>query len=317
MDPEMAVQTMVLPFCLVWVMAWTASYVAYAQFSQPERDCDGCPDMVLLPAGAFSMGSPDPEAGRDADEGPQHGVTIARPFSVGRFEVTRGQFAAFVAASGHQAQGGNCWYWNSAESKYRNDDPAKTWRNPGYAQTDTHPVVCVSWSDAKAYANWLSGRTGKTYRLLSEAEWEYAARAGAGSSRPWGDDPNLACRHANIRDQAFKRSVPAGEGRQWSGLHGCDDNSAYTADVGSYQRNAFGLHDMIGNVWEWTEDCANASYAGAPGDASAWLSGDCAARMVRGGSWYSDVRYARSTNRNQEGIGGRNWNLGFRLARNH
>jgi formylglycine-generating enzyme required for sulfatase activity len=271
--------------------------------------------MVLLPAGAFTMGSPGHEAGRENDEGPQHAVTIARPFAVGRHEVTRGQFAAFVAESGYQAHGGNCWYWNSIESKYKNDDPSRSWRNPGYPQNDNHPVVCVSWTDARAYANWLSGKTGKSYRLPSEAEWEYAARAGAASSRPWGEDPNQACRHANVRDLAFKRLMPAGKGRQWSGTHGCDDSSAYTANGGSYQRNPFGLHDMIGNAWEWTEDCANDSYVGAPTDGSAWQSGDCAARMVRGGSWYSDERFARSTNRNRESASGRTWNLGFRLAR--
>ncbi len=309
---------MIVRILLAGLVAWFASFAALAQTPSPGavfRDCADCPDMVVLPAGSFTMGSPGNESGRYDNEGPQRVVTITRQFAVGRFEVRRGQFAAFVADSGYQSQGGNCWYLSSDEGKYVNDDISKSWRNPGFAQNDGHPVVCVSWTDAKAYADWLSKKTGKPYRLLSEAEWEYAARAGSSSSRPWGEDPNRACQHANAGDQTFNRLVPAGKGMKWSSIHECDDGSAYTANVGSYQRNAFGLHDMIGNVWEWTEDCWNASYAGAPTDGSAWLSGDCALRVGRGGGWGDDPRGARSANRNRDNSGDRSDVLGFRLAR--
>ena len=281
------------------------------------RDCAECPEMVVVPSGSYIMGSPESETGRYENEGPQHPVTIPRPVAAGRFEVTRGQFAAFVADSGYQSQGGNCYYWNSNEGKWVNDDLSKSWRNPGFTQTnDEHPVVCVSWNDAKAYAAWLTRKSGKDYRLLTEAEWEYAARAGSSTARPWGDSANQACAYANVRDQSFVRIVPAPPGMQWNpGYHECDDNAGYTTKVGSYRANAFGLYDMIGNVWEWTEDCWNKSYAGAPADGSAWLAGDCSRRVGRGGGWFLNPRVARSANRNWVAAGNRNDDLGFRVAR--
>lgn len=278
------------------------------------RDCTDCPDMMVVPAGVFTMGSPANEAGRYESEGPQRVVTITRAFAVGRYEVTPGQFAAFVAESGYQSQGGNCWYWYSEQGKYVNDDASKSWRNPGFPQNDGHPVVCVSWTDAKAYIDWISKKTGKPYRLLSEAEWEYAGRSGTSTSRPWGDDPNQACRHANVGDLTRNRIVSPGKDMKWTLFHECDDGSAYTANVGSYQPNAFGLYDMIGNVWEWTEDCWNASFSGAPTDGSAWLTGDCALRVDRGASWNDFPRGARPANRDGGSTGNRNNNLGFRLA---
>ncbi len=142
------------------------------------RDLPGGPEMVVVPAGTFTMGSRKDEEDRSAednmDEDPLHDVTITMPFAVGKFEVTRGQFAAFVEATGHKT-GASCYAWNGTEWK---DTAGKSWRDPGFAQTDDHPVACLSWDDAKAYVAWLAKETGKAYRLLSEAEWEYAARAG-------------------------------------------------------------------------------------------------------------------------------------------
>ncbi|MBI3915626.1 MAG: formylglycine-generating enzyme family protein [Betaproteobacteria bacterium] len=280
-------------------------------------DCPGCPEMVVIPPGTFTMGSPDSEQGRDADEGPQRQVTIARAFAAGRFEVTRGQFSAFAAETGYASKGGNCWYWNEQEGKAMNDDPRRDWRNPGFAQGDDHPAVCVSWDDAKAYAAWMARRTGKSYRLLTEAEWEYAARAGSGAPRPWGFDPDDACRHANVGDQSFTRGVSPGPGKQWTpgALHQCDDGYAYTAPVGRFRVNALGLHDMLGNVWEWVEDCWNDNYVGAPSDGSAWFGGDCGRRVDRGGGWGSFPRDVRSAARGWLTPGGRDVSLGFRLAR--
>lgn len=273
--------------------------------------------MVVVPSGSFLMGSAESEPGRDPDESPQHLVTIRHQFAVGRYEVTRRQFAAFVGETGYQSTGGNCFYWNSDEGKVTNDDAAKSWRNPGFAQNDGHPVVCVSWLDAKAYVSWLGRKTGRSYRLLTEAEWEYAARAGSGAARPWGNDPDSACAHANVGDRSFRRIVPPGRGMEWKqGVHHeCDDGAGYTANVGSYRPNAFGLYDMIGNAWEWVEDCYNESYAGAPADGSAWVTDGCARRVGRGASWSDVPRNARSARRNGVASGTRDYILGFRVSR--
>ncbi len=164
------------------------------------KDCADCPEMVVIPAGSFEMGSPASEAGRDSDEGPQHRVTLAKPFALAKAEITRGQFAAFVADSGHQT-GDKCWTFEGGKYEERS---GRNWRNPGYSQQDSHPIACLNWGDAKAYANWLARKTGKPYRLPSEAEWEYAVRAGATTARYWGESPDQACSYANIADQTAK-----------------------------------------------------------------------------------------------------------------
>ena len=250
------------------------------------RDCADCPEMVVIPPGTFLMGTPE-ESGNSslpmAAEWPVHSVTIARPFAVGKFEVTRGQFARFISESGYDA------------AKQCMDDASKNWRNPGFPQTDNHPVVCIAWNDAKAYATWLARKTGKAYRLLSEAEWEYSVRAGSTTLRPWGDDPTQACRYENVGDIALTR-VPGYEIFKGK-LHECDDGQAFTAPVGSYLANAFGLYDMIGNVPEWTEDCFSRTYEGAPSDGSAWRSGNCARHIVRGGDSSKFPMLARSGTR--------------------
>ena len=271
------------------------------------RDCADCPEMVVIPPGRFSMGSPAGEAGRFEDEGPQHPVAIRRAFAAGRYEVTRKQFAAFAQATGHTAEG--CYEWNGSNWEM---SISKNWRNPGFSQTDNDPVVCVSWEDARAYADWLGRRSGKRYRLLSEAEWEYAARAGSRDARPWGDDAGVACRYANVADVSAKTGVSGAS--SWT-THGCDDGRAYTAPAGSFRPNAFGLYDMIGNAWEWTEDCWNAGYAGAPSDGRAWRSGNCGQRVLRGGSWFNIPRSVRSASRYRSSADFRFNCYGFRLAR--
>ena len=151
------------------------------------------------------------------------------------------------------------------------------WKNPGFGheQDETEPVVCVSWDDAQAYVRWLSEETGEAYRLLSEAEWEYVARAGTTTARYWGESEAGQCRYANGAD--------AGTGFEWA--VSCHDGHARTAPVGRYEANAFGLYDVLGNVLEWTADCWNESYAGAPSNGGAWESGECTRRVLRGGSW--------------------------------
>jgi formylglycine-generating enzyme required for sulfatase activity len=261
------------------------------------RDGDDCPEMVVIPAGEFLMGSPVSEVGRSDDEGPQHIVRIGKPFALGRYALTIGEFSRFVQASGYRTEAerdseqgirvwdGRKWDWSKG----------KSWRNPGFAQDDRHPVVGVSWNDAQAYIKWLGEKTGKGYRLPSEAEWEYAARAGARTRYPWGDYPGSDL--ANFSNS----------GSRWSGKQ--------TAPVGSFAANAFGLCDMIGNVWEWLHDCWNESYLGAPDDGRAWESGDCGRRVVRGGSWDDGPGSARAACRDWLEPGIRISNTGFRLAR--
>ncbi len=233
-------------------------------------------------------------------------MTVKR-FSAGKFEVTRGQYRVFAEATGRSSDG--CFIWSRADFE---KDPAKDWRNPGYAQDDTHPVVCVSWDDANAYARWLSQKTGRAYRLLTEAEWEYAARAGTTTARFWGDTAGMSCGYANGADFTTQVHVPGAA--EWE-IARCDDRFAYTAPVGSYRANAFGLHDMLGNVWEWTQDCWNESYSGAPADGSAWVSGDCFLRVVRGGSWEDAPVGLRAAYRVGSPTVIRVYIRGFRVAR--
>ena len=280
------------------------------------RDCDGCPEMVVVPAGSFVIGSPAGERDRASSEGPQRRVQVGAAFAVGKYEITRAQFAEFSRAVAARPQADGCLAFDPSDADFRRDASGRDWRRPGYPQTDDHPAVCIAWTEAKSYADWLSTKTGQRYRLLSESEWEYAARAGSGSSRPWGDDPAQSCRHANLADETFVREVSRGPRGSWyPGWHACRDGYAHTAPVGRYQPNRFGLHDMIGNAWEWVEDCWNDSHALASSDASPRLAGDCASRVYRGGAWHSYPRFGRSAQRSGAAAGYRHALIGFRVAR--
>ena len=264
------------------------------------RDCPHCPEMVVVPSGDFMMGSPSSEG--DSDEGPRRRVTIRSPFAVGMHEVTRDEFGRFVSATG-RSMGDSCWIWEDEEGK---DRSGRGWRNPGFPQTGSHPVVCVSWDDARAYVRWLSRETGESYRLLSESEWEYVARAGTQTRYWWGDGSSSQCRYANGAD--------ASSGLDW-GVD-CDDGYSRTSPVGSFGGNSFGLHDVHGNVWEWVQDCWNDSYTGAPRNGSAWESGECSLRVLRGGSWFNGTpRDLRSAVRYGLVAWDRHVDNGFRVAR--
>ena len=269
------------------------------------RDCPKCPELVVVPAGSFQMGSPSLEAGRNANEGPVHEVVIAEPFAVGVYEVTRGQWSAFVSQTGH-ATGDGCWSYEGWKWEERS---GRSWRNPGFAQSDGHPVMCVSWEDARSYVEWLSGKTGEEYRLLSESEWEYVARAGTRTWRYWGNSETGQCRYANGLDRAAERRYSTRT------VASCDDGHVHTAAVGSYEGNGYGLHDVLGNVLEWTADCWNDSYHGAPRDGSAWERGDCSGRVLRGGSWVDTPRILRSAFRVGYSTGSRSNHIGYRVAR--
>ena len=237
------------------------------------RDCMDCPEMVVVPEGSYTMGSPPDEPERWDDEGPRHRVTIARPFAVGRFEVTFARWDACLRAGGCSHSPGD----------------------EGWGRSN-RPAINVSWNDAREYVDWLSTKTGRKYRLLTEAEWEYAARAWTQTRYYWGDEPG--------RDRANCGQC----GGRWGGTK--------TTPPASFPPNGFGLFDMLGNVWEWVEDCGHPDYSGAPSDGSAWLKpGDCRLRMLRGGSWEDPASRTRSAIRYWEFAETRRNVIGFRVAR--
>lgn len=271
------------------------------------RDCAACPEMVVISAGSFSMGSPAGEPSRFPDENPQHRVGIPRSLAVGKFEIKRSEWAAFIEATGFkQTQGCNVY---GAEKGAWAMDGERAWHSPGFGQTDAHPAVCISWHDANEYVTWLSGKTGKAYRLLSEAEWEYAARAA--TTRQWSDDPRQVCRSANVGDHSLLANS-----RNWKWIsHDCDDGAPFTSAAGRYPPNPFGLHDMLGNAMEWTADCWHDNYAEAPNDGSAWVESECTKRVVRGGSWAQGPWVTRTAYRDRNPASRRSSHIGFRVAR--
>jgi formylglycine-generating enzyme required for sulfatase activity len=272
-----------------------------AQIGEVFRDCSTCPEMVVIPVGQFVMGGAGDEAFED--ERPQHEVEIGQSFAMGRFEITRAQYEEFVRDTGTEPSG--CRYRDFLRYKM---DEALSWRDPGFRQTDGDPAVCVSWEDAQRYVDWLSKQTGRPYRLPSEAEWEYAARGGSASPRYWGDSAVEGCSYANGADQT------AAEAHRGLTAVSCRDSFAHTAPTGRYRANAFGLYDMLGNVWEWVEDCWNESYAGAPADGRPWLEGDCERRVQRGGSFLSQPVLVRVSGRDYADRTLRTYSWGFRVA---
>ena len=246
------------------------------------RDCPVCPEMVVLPSGEFTMGSPKHEKGRNKDEGPQRKITIARPFAVGKFEVT---FAQWDACSGE----GACTHKPGDQGWGRG----------------RKPVISVSWDDAKQFVAWLAKKTGQPYRLLTEAEWEYAARGTATATEPV---PFSTGATINYRQANYDANFVYNGGKQ--GLY-----RQKTVDVGSLPRNGFGLHEMHGNVWEWVEDCYRDSYAGAPSDGSAVVANACNLRILRGGAWNYYPQLLRSAYRYATAPAVRMENAGFRVAR--
>jgi formylglycine-generating enzyme required for sulfatase activity len=275
------------------------------------KECEECPEMVVIPAGSFLMGAPEDEKGRFNYEGPQHLVTLAQPFAIGRFEVTVDEFAAFVNETGY-LEGPSCW---TSDGKIE-DREKLSWRNPGYQQNGSHPAACLSWNDAKAYVAWLSEKTSRNYRLLSETEWEYAARAGSKTRFYFGDDDqNAICEHANLADQTSRKMRFLSSNID-NYFPSCSDGNLYTAPVGRFLPNAFGLYDMLGNVREWVEDCfATAGYLNAPSDGSAWTWSACRSHVLRGGSFSTFSRSLRVANRYWDLNDHRSYDVGLRVAR--
>ena len=249
---------------------------------QPDRtfqDEDYAPDMVIIPPGAFMMGSPMEESERDSAEGPQHQVVIETAFALGRYAVTFDEFDYFVRAAG-----------------YEHHPEDEGWGR------GNHPAIYVSWDDAQAYVDWLSGEVGAEYRLPSEAEWEYACRAGTTTPFSFGEVVHTS--QANHNCNRTYGASAEGEYRE------------KTVPVGTFPENAFGLHEMHGNVWEWVEDCWNGSYRGAPTDGSAWKDGNCSRPVLRGGAWDYFPKNLRSASRVRYiSTAVRNSSAGFRIAR--
>jgi formylglycine-generating enzyme required for sulfatase activity len=235
--------------------------------------------MVVMPAGSFTMGSPENEKDRVENEGPQHRVTFSQSFAVGRFSVTFDEWDACVADGG-------C-------NNYRPNDQ-------GWGR-GRQPVINVSWDDAKAYLTWLSRKTGKTYRLLSESEREYVTRAGTTTPFWWGS--SISTNQANYYGDYTYGTGAKGEYRK------------KTMPVDSFQPNPWGLYQVHGNVWDWVEDCYHDAYSGVPSDGSAWTNGDCKIRVLRGGSWVGNPWDLRAARRNGSTTVTRYNANGFRLAR--
>ncbi len=243
------------------------------------KDCADCPEMVVIPSGSFRMG--DLSGTGYADEKPVHDARIGYSFAVGKYEVTQDEWVAVMGS------------------------------NPSHFKGGRNPVETVSWDDAKSFVGKLSAKTGKTYRLLSESEWEYMARSGSSSKYPFGGSESALCDYGNVADLTAKA-----EERGWTTSNCSDGYGKKAAPVGSFQANGFGVHDTVGNVWEWVEDCWHGGYSGAPSNGTAWTSGgDCVSRVLRGGSWDNAPRTLRSANRSRNVTSTRSGYLGFRIAR--
>ena len=260
------------------------------------KDCPDCPEMVIVPAGTFTMGSPPREPQREAEREDQVPVSITVAFAIGAFAITRREFAVFVAATNYRLDEG-CYFWTGTTWEER---PDRSWRSPGFAQDDDHPVTCVDLKAARAYVAWLSEKTGKIYRLPSETEREYAARAGTTSPFWWGSW--ITTDAANYNGLPYQQG-DRGEWRQ------------ATVRVDSFRPNAWGLYNVHGNVWDWTDDCWNETNAGNPGDGSVRTTGDCTWRVARGGAWNYEAKYLRAAFRYWNLPHNRSGVQGFRVAR--
>jgi formylglycine-generating enzyme required for sulfatase activity len=268
-----------------------------------DRLADGSfgPEMVWIPAGSFRMG--DIQGGGHDDEKPVHQVSVER-FAMGKYEVTVGEFRRFVKASGYKTDAekkGSCYTLGNNEGA--------SWRDPHFSQSDAHPVVCVSWNDSVAYAEWLSTQTGQTYRLPTEAEWEYAARAATNTVRYWGNDPDKACVYANVADQTAKQKYS-----NWT-IHNCTDGYVHIAPVGKFKPNRFGLYDVLGNIWEWTCSEYEDKYKGKEKRCSGKNRAKNTDLSLRGGSCNFGATRVRSAIRFRWTVSYRDGNLGLRVAK--
>ena len=282
------------------------------------QDCQTCPDMIVIPSGSYIKGSPPGEAqkagapDRDArNETPQENASVTSSFAVSVHEVTRAQFAAFVAEAGYDPDW-ECITWDFEYDEWGARDTIWSWDDPGFEQGPDHPVVCVSFTEAEAYVAWLSQKSGQSYRLLTDIEWEWIARDGTQTLRPWpsGEDLSSACSYANVTDLDAADTLKVDANDPENFVFPCRDGFDFTAPVGSFPANGYGVHDIIGNAWEWVEGCMFT----VPEDGSAAVE-NCDERLMRGGAWQAKSWYLRPAKRDWAPFWLRSARIGLRVAR--
>ena len=283
--------------------ATAADAAAGKKAGETFKDCGDCQTMVVIPAGSFKMGSTEAERVREAvpatfgdHEGPQRDISFAKPFAIATTETTRAHFARFVKATSRPIPT-ECFDYNAEEDSWAGTKgKVVNWQKPGFEQTDDHPVVCASYQDGVDYAAWLSTSTGHRYRLASESEWEYAARGGTTAARPWGDSVTPICGKAHIMTSGTY--VAIGNADSWTDELICSSPKSWTVPVASFEPNAFGVYDMLGNVWEWVADCAAADHSTLPADGKPQTTGgNCEERLSKGGAYHSRTWLARPATR--------------------
>lgn len=307
---------------LTIALALTAAVVASTALAKAVpviRDCSDCPDLVAVPAGRAVLGSTAQERANAGivplfgdREGPQYRVIFGKGFLIGRTEVTRGQYRAFIAATGYPTAP-SCGVHDTATDGW-GPQPGYDWTKPGFAQDDNHPVVCISYDDARAYAAWLSRKTGKSYRLPSDAEWEYAARGGTTTPWYWGNAPEAGCAIANLLSAGTITAL--GSPKSTSDRLVCANPRNFTVPVASYPPNPFGLYDMAGNAFEWVADCNSADNRDGHTDGTARTTGDCTRHYLKGGAFHTPFWLTRSAVRGAPIPGDLHmFAVGFRVAR--
>lgn len=274
-------------------------------------------ELVSIPAGEFTMGSKEGEKGRLDNEGPQHRVKVSKPYYIGKHEVTVGQFRRFVAATGYVTdaeKGGTSFEDGKRGANVLQPDGTwayheqASWRNPGFEQSDDHPVLLISWNDATSFIDWLSKSTKKNVRFPTEAEWEHAARGQSSTRYWWGDDDDRTGRVANVADLSYKRRFSD------STVMDMDDGFVFTSPVGRFQPNGFGVLDTCGNVWEWCSDWYRENFDAESSAVDPKGSASGTHRVMRGGSWDSGPDSCRSAKRWRGGPAVRSVRVGLRVA---
>ena len=277
------------------------------------QDCDHCPEMMVVPSGTAVLGSEPWAPNRKQNEGFIREVSIGYKLAVSKNETTRAQYRTFIEATGYQSThkeprvGCNTWTYDRVIGYVLEHD----WDKPGHDQREDHPAICLSFEDAAAYVAWLAELTGKPYRLLSSTEFEYATRAGTRGPWFWGPANSDACEYANVADDTFRRLY------DYAPVFACDDGYERTAPVGSFEPNPWGLYDMLGNAWEWTQDCTHDDMSGVPTDGRAWLEEDdgrCEFRLPRGGAWVSGTDWTRAAAQSNDHYYYHSQLIGFRVA---
>ncbi len=301
---------------------WILAMILHAPLSAQVDTAYAPGDLVRVASGSFVQGSPPDEEGRAEHEGPIRTVDVGA-FYLSRFEVTVADFRQFVDATGYRTAAeqdvpigenpaSGCFSHRVEGEPSAGWVAGRSWSDPGYVQGDDHPVVCVSWRDAQAYVSWLSAETGRRFRLPTESELEYVMKRGSVAEGGHGTSTGAPCSRANVADRALLRAVPA-----WNSTMDCEDGYAWTAPVGFFPTNGFGVHDLVGNTLEWTQDCWHDSYENGPVDGTAWEAesgSECSRRVLRGGDFVSPATALRAAFRTWVDPDFRTYHVGFRVA---